>query len=559
MRFGEFSLYDAAGVELTAPVKCNGRLLKAGHILDSSDIADLRAAGLKKVVGAQFDAADIKPETAADILLKSVCGDFLRYTVPNKDGYSALYADKDGVFVYDTDRLLRFNAHSEQIALAVLSPYTPVYKGQFLGNLRLFGPAVHEDVLNEAVTKISGIGSLLKICAYEFRKIAYIQTQTTMDEIKPLDELEPVQRFGVYGFDVIYKDLCEHSVDRVENAVRNAMDAGAEIVFVQSADAPADRNDIVPKAFMEASADIERMNWPLDAGIALVMANRKDVKMIGFAAIDFQRPAFDRLLRFLATKSLPAAEQFPLLAQGSLSLERMVQHLTDEQMQSSVAVGKLSESDKIAVVVLAAGAGRRMPGTNKLLETVGGQTMIEHAVEAALMSKAEYVAVVTGHDAQRIERKLAQYDVKIVRNADYSSGVLGSIRLGLSVLPPDVVGAVVLPADMPAFQSKHIDGLIDLFDASAARKPVVMPSYDGVRHNPVLWPRDLFKDVKIIPEDSHWTPALIEHTDYIVEMKMDDDLPLTDINTFGDMSAFLAKLDYVAEAEKDLEALLKKP
>lgn len=559
MRFGEFSLYDATGVELTAPVKCSGRLLKAGHILDSSDIADLRAAGIKKVVGAQFDAADIKPETAADILLKSVCGDFLRYTVPNRDGYSALYADKDGVFVYDTDRLLRFNAHSEQIALAVLSPYTPVYKGQFLGNLRLFGPALHEDAVNEAVTKISGIGPLLKICTYDFRKIAYIQTQTTMDEIKPLDDLDLVGRFGVYGFDVVYKDLCEHSVDRVENAVRNAVDAGAEIVFVQSADAPEDRNDIVPKAFAEASADIERMNWPLDAGIALVLAKRKDVTMVGYAAIDFQRPAFDRLLRFLATKSLPAKEQFPLLTQGSLSLERMVQHLTDDQMQSSIAVGKLDESDKIAVVVLAAGSGRRMPGTNKLLETVGGQTMVEHAVEAALLSKAEYVAVVTGHDAQRIERKLSQYDVKIVRNADYSSGVLGSIRLGLSVLPPDVVGAVVLPADMPAFQAKHIDGLIDLFDASAARKPVVMPSYNGVRHNPVLWPRDLFKDVKIIPEDSHWTPALVEHTDYIVEMKMDDDLPLTDINTFGDLSAFLAKADYVAEAEKDLEALLKQP
>ena len=559
MRFGEFSLYDATGVELTAPVKCSGRLLKAGHILDSSDIADLRAAGIKKVVGAQFDAADIKPETAADILLKSVCGDFLRYTVPNRDGYSALYADKDGVFVYDTDRLLRFNAHSEQIALAVLSPYTPVYKGQFLGNLRLFGPALHEDAVNEAVTKISGIGPLLKICTYDFRKIAYIQTQTTMDEIKPLDDLDLVGRFGVYGFDVVYKDLCEHSVDRVENAVRNAVDAGAEIVFVQSADAPADKNDIVPKAFAEASADIERMNWPLDAGIALVLAKRKDVTMVGYAAIDFQRPAFDRLLRFLATKSLPAKEQFPLLTQGSLSLERMVQHLTDDQMQSSIAVGKLDESDKIAVVVLAAGSGRRMPGTNKLLETVGGQTMVEHAVEAALLSKAEYVAVVTGHDAQRIERKLSQYDVKIVRNADYSSGVLGSIRLGLSVLPPDVVGAVVLPADMPAFQAKHIDGLIDLFDASAARKPVVMPSYNGVRHNPVLWPRDLFKDVKIIPEDSHWTPALVEHTDYIVEMKMDDDLPLTDINTFGDLSTFLAKADYVAEAEKDLEALLKQP
>lgn len=559
MRFGEFSLYDAVGVELTASVECRGKLLKAGHILDSSDIADLRAEGVKKVIGAFYEPCDVRLKTAADILLKSVCGDFLRYTAPDENGYSALYADRDGVFLYDTERLLRFNAHSEQIALAVLSPFTPVYKGQFLGNLCLFGAALHEDVLNEAVTKISGVGSLLKINAYEFRKIAYIQTQTRTEDVRSLDELDLLERFGIYGFDVVYKDLCEYDAGRIENAVRNALDTGAEVVFVQSAAAPADRNDVVPKAFTESSADIERMNWPLDAGIPLVLAKRKDALLIGYAASDFKRPAFDRLLRFLATKSLPAAEQFPLLAQGSLSLERMVQHMTDEQARSSIAVGKLSESDKIAIVVLAAGAGRRMPGTNKLLETVGGQTMIEHAVEAALMSKAEYVAVVTGHDAQRIERKLSQYDVKIVRNADYSSGVLGSIRLGLSVLPPDVVGAVVLPADMPAFQSKHIDGLIDLFDISAARKPVVMPSYKGVRHNPVLWPRDLFKDVKIIPEDSHWTPALIEHTDYIVEMKMDDDLPLTDINTFGDLSAFLAKMDYVAEAEKDLEALLKKP
>ena len=85
-----------------------------------------------------------------------------------------------------------------------------------------------------------------------------------------------------------------------------------------------------------------------------------------------------------------------------------------------------------------------------------------------------------------------------------------------------------------------------------------MPVYDGVRHNPVLWPRDLFKTVKIIPEDAHWMPPLIEHSDYIVEMPVEDDLPLSDINTHGDLSAFLARADFSDDVEKELAALEKK-
>lgn len=557
MKFGEFPVYDALGIELVHDVKCREGTLKKGTILTSSDISQLKYSGVKTITGVQFSSEDILPETAADVLLKSLVGDFLRYTIPDKTGYSEIFADTDGFLVFEQDRLNRFNAHNEGISLITIQPNTPVYKGQFIANLRLTGLAVNAGVLNEAITKISGTGPLLKVHPYAFCKIGFIRTLMNNSSIPSLDEAKQTSRFGAFGFNVVYSDLCEHAAAAVEKAVRNAIDAQAEIVLVESQIPPLHRDDVVPSGFKEAAGDIDRLGWPVDTGLSVVIGHKNEVKLIGFCAKDAENQALDRLLRFLATKSLPAAEDLSSLALNGISLGRMTKKITPEQMQKSFSFGSLSDSEKIAVVILAAGSGRRMHGSNKLLESVNGLPMIDHVVRSALSSRADYVAVVTGHDAKFIERRLEQYDVKVVRNPDYVSGVLGSIRLGLAVLPPDIAGAIVLPADMPAFTEEYIDKMIDAFDFSASRRPVVVPTFNGIRHNPVLWPRDLFKDVKIIPEDSQWVPTLIEHSDYIKEIPLKDDLPLTDVNTRGDLSNYLSRKDLISSAEEDLLALEK--
>ena len=558
MQFGEFPVYDALGIELVHDVKCREKTLKKGVVLTASDINLLKYSGIKTVTGVRFSSQDILPETAADILLKAMIGDYLRYTLPDKTGYSEIFADTDGTFVFDRNRFDRFNAHSENISLVTVPPDTPVYKGQLLGNLRLFGPAINAETLNEAVTKISGIGSLLKVAPYAFCKIGFIRTIMNNSSVPPLDEDELTARFGAFGLDVVYSDLCEHTIDAVEKAVRNAIDAQAEIVLVESQVPPLHRDDIVPKGFKEAAGDIDRFGWPVDEGLSLVLGHKNDVKLLGYCAEDADKPAFDQLLRFLATKSLPATEDIPDLALNGLSLIRMTKRITPEQINRSMNVEAVSDSHKIAVVILAAGSSRRMIGTNKLLESINGLPMIDHTVRSALSSQADYVAVVTGHEAKFIERRLEQYDVKIVRNPDYVSGVLGSIRLGLAVLPPDIAGAIVLPADMPAFTEEYIDKLIDAFDFKAPRPPVVVPTFGSVRHNPVLWPKDLFKVVKIVPEDSQWVPTLIEHSDYIKDIPLKDDLPLTDINTRGDLAKFLERKNLISSAEEDLLALEKR-
>ena len=558
MQFGDFPVYDALGIELVHDVKCREKTLKKGTVLTASDLNLLKYSGIKTVTGVRFSSADILPETAADILLKAMIGDYLRYTLPDKTGYSEIFADTDGILVYEQDRFNRLNACCENISLTAVQPNIPVYKGQFLGNLRLFGPAVDAEKLNEAVTKISGIGSLLKIAPYAFCKIGFIRTIMSNSSVPSLDEDKLTMRFGAFGLDVVYSDLCEHSADAVEKAVRNAIDARAEIVLVESQVPPLHPDDVVPTGFKESAGDIDRIGWPVDEGLSLVLGHKNDVKLLGYCAEDFEKPAFDRLLRLLATKSLPAAADIPALALNGLSLIRMTKRITPEQTQKSMAVESVSDSHKIAVVVLAAGSSRRMIGTNKLLESINGLPMIDHTVRAALSSEADYVVVVTGHDAKFIERRLEQYDVKIVRNPDYVSGVLGSLRLGLAVLPPDIAGAVVLPADMPAFTEEYIDMLIDAFDAKASRPPVVVPTFGSVRHNPVLWPKDLFNVVKIVPEDARYVPTLIEHSDYLKEIPLKDDLPLTDINTRGDLAKFLERKNLISSAEEDLMALEKR-
>ena len=557
MKFGEFPAYDALGLELVHDVKCQGKTLKKGHILTSADLSLLKYSGIKTITGVQFSSEDVLPETTADILLKTLAGDYLRYTMPDETGYSEIFADIDGTFVFDQERLKRFNMHSELISLITIQPYIPVYKGQFIANLRVFGPAVPAEKLNEAITKISGTGPLLKVAPYAFCKIGFIRTLISNSSIPPMDDDKLAARFAAFGFRIVYSDLCEHNVAAIEKAVRNAIDAEAEIVLVESQNPPLHRDDIVPMGFKEAAADIDRLGWPVDTGLSLVIGHKNNVKLLGYSAEDAEQPAFDRLLRFMATNSLPNPDTFSSLAMNGLSLGRMTKRISKEQMQNSIAVASLTDSEKIAVVILAAGSSRRMVGTNKLLESINGLPMIEHVVRSALSSNADYVVVVTGHDAKFIEKRLEQYDVKIVRNADYVSGVLGSVRLGLAVLPPDIAGAVILPADMPAFTEDYIDKLIEAFDFTAKRRPVVLPVFNSVRHNPVLWPRDLFNVVKIVPEDSQFVPALIEHSDYIKEIPLKDDLPLTDINTRGDLTKFLSRKDMISSAEQDLLALEK--
>ena len=104
---------------------------------------------------------------------------------------------------------------------------------------------------------------------------------------------------------------------------------------------------------------------------------------------------------------------------------------------------------KIAAIILAAGRSERMGLENKLLAEIAGKPMLAHVVENVLASGADPVVVVTGHEAEKVEKALLNQNLNFVDNPQYMNGLSTSLKVGLAALPDDVDACLICLGDMP--------------------------------------------------------------------------------------------------------------
>jgi molybdenum cofactor cytidylyltransferase len=184
---------------------------------------------------------------------------------------------------------------------------------------------------------------------------------------------------------------------------------------------------------------------------------------------------------------------------------------------------------RVGAVVLAAGLSRRM-GENKLLLELEGVPLVARAADAAQASRARPVVVVTGHDAARVRAALGGRAVAFAHNPDYAAGLSSSLRTGLAALGAEVDGAVVCLADMPWVRGVHIDALLDAFAASGSRA-ICVPSYEGQRGNPVLWPARCFGEIAALTGDRGARSLLERHGELVRHVPVADPGVTRDVDT----------------------------
>lgn len=155
---------------------------------------------------------------------------------------------------------------------------------------------------------------------------------------------------------------------------------------------------------------------------------------------------------------------------------------------------------RIAAVVLAAGESRRMGDANKLTLPVGGVPMVARVVDSLSRSGIAKVIVVTGHEAEEVEKGLAGRPIELVHNPDYAEGIASSIRAGIGALKDDVDGALIALGDMPWVEPETIDRLVDAF-ASSAEPSIFVPTHGKKRGNPVLWSAAYFPELLALTGD----------------------------------------------------------
>lgn len=155
----------------------------------------------------------------------------------------------------------------------------------------------------------------------------------------------------------------------------------------------------------------------------------------------------------------------------------------------------LSIANNIGVIVLAAGASRRM-GTPKQLLRVSGNSLIRRAAQTALESNCKPVVIVLGANLDLIEPELADLILKIAVNEQWDSGVSSSIRCGLKKAmeeTPKLSGVILMLADQPFLTAESLQQLIAVHMEMPAN--IVAAQYPNGFGTPALFPKKYFEEL----------------------------------------------------------------
>ena len=184
----------------------------------------------------------------------------------------------------------------------------------------------------------------------------------------------------------------------------------------------------------------------------------------------------------------------------------------------------------IAILIPAAGASRRMRGTDKLLMQVGGEALLRRQARQALQA-ADHVAVTLPHPDHPRAAALAGLPVQLVLVPDADSGMSASLRRGIGLLPEDMDAAMILPADMPDLTVEDLQALIALF--RALPRPMLLQgcSDTDIPGHPVLFPADCFPAMLALSGDQGARAVLAANRHRLRLVPLPDRHALTDLDT----------------------------
>jgi molybdenum cofactor cytidylyltransferase len=163
---------------------------------------------------------------------------------------------------------------------------------------------------------------------------------------------------------------------------------------------------------------------------------------------------------------------------------------------------------QIAILVLAAGAGRRMRGVDKVLEPVGGQPLLLQVVRMACDTGLP-VTVALPPDRPDRAQALAGLDVQTLTVADAHTGMAASLRAGVAALPKGAA-VLLLLADMPEVDGSDLDAMIAAYrSAPDLIHRAVTP--DGVPGHPVIFPPSARAALLALQGDTGARAVLAQH------------------------------------------------
>ena len=135
---------------------------------------------------------------------------------------------------------------------------------------------------------------------------------------------------------------------------------------------------------------------------------------------------------------------------------------------------------KTGAVIVAAGMSSRMGAFKPMLQ-IGSISVAKRIISTLQQSGAELVVVVTGNQADMLEKHLAKSGVVFVRNENYATTqMFDSARIGLEYIKDKCERVLFTPIDVPLFTAQTVSCLLE----QAA--DFAVPVCNGAEGHPLL-------------------------------------------------------------------------
>jgi len=557
MWFGEVPVREAEGAILVHSLRFGKTALRKGRILSAADIDAIAAADVDEITVVRLEPGDLREDPAATRIATAATGPKISGAAAFT-GRANLFAEANGLLVFDRDRLDRLNSVDEAVTLGTLPPYAVVEPRQMVATVKIIPFAVAEDVVLRCAEFAAAGGPLLQVAAFRALSVGMVQTRLPGLKESILDKTREVTigRLDALGCRLASERRCAHRAADLTLEIAAAMGERVDLLLIHGASAIADRRDVIPAAIVAAGGRIEHFGMPVDPGNLLLLGYIGETPVLGLpgCARSPKVNGFDWVLERIVAgvpvgpREIMAMGAGGLLAEiparGQLRSETAAEADAKAKPQFQAksqdkAQPKAPPGPRIAAILLAAGKSSRM-GSNKMLEDIGGTPMVARTAQRLLSSHARPIVAVLGNQADTVDAALGKLPVERVRNANFADGLSTSLKAGLGALPSGIDGAIVCLGDMPLITGRDLDKLIAAFNPLEGRA-IVVPVRNGKRGNPVLWARRFFPEMAALAGDVGARHLIGEHADLVAEVEMDTDSVLVDIDTPDALAALRSK------------------
>ena len=185
-------------------------------------------------------------------------------------------------------------------------------------------------------------------------------------------------------------------------------------------------------------------------------------------------------------------------------------------------------------LITAAGMSSRM-GDFKPMLNIGSISVAQRIIATFHQAGISRIVMVTGYNADMLERHLANNGIIFLRNEQYATTqMFDSVKIGLNYLEDKCERVLFTPVDIPLFTANTVRSLLE------TEKPLACPVCQGETGHPILISSSLIHHILTDFGEGGLKGAIKRCGQEMTQISVDDPGTLHDADTPEDYSALLA-------------------